>query len=66
MLTPQEELDQLHMSQIETDNGLAEQIYEYEEGKAEYEFEMNSENAWLRAAEYCPEAQDDLYDRIIY
>jgi len=27
------------------------------------DFERASENAWLVAAEYCPEAQADLYDR---
>jgi hypothetical protein len=32
--------------------------------RAEMDFERASESAWLRAAEYCPEAQADLYDRV--
>lgn len=32
-----------------------------EDAQAEYEFEMASEGAWLRQAEYDPEAQDEMH-----
>ena len=60
------ELDNIYALEIEIENGLHEQIYEYEEARAEYEFEMAAENAWLREAEYDAQAQHELNNIVWY
>ncbi len=49
-------------SQSEVLEILADEAYGSDE-RAEYEFETQAENAWLKVAEYDAESQQDLYGR---